>query len=130
MEAGNEQTTVGGTLMTLAIPKGSVVYIRYKDHVLFRNTPQPIEDATEREAVGWLFDETGELLCIQNDRTIESLRYSSGTASGLILLKSCILEIRALPLQNLPRGSLSCQNDKPTNAEYALQTAKRKTQPK
>jgi len=116
--------------MSQAIPKGSVVYIRYKDHVLFQNEVHIPEDAPEREAVGWLFQETGELLCIQNDRTIESISYSSGKASGLILLKSCILEIHALPLQNLRRGSLSCQNDKPTSAEYALQTVKRKTQPK
>jgi len=115
--------------MRKAFPKGSVVHIRYKDHVLFRNT-EPLKDAVEREAVGWLFQETEELLCIQNDRTIESINYSSGTASGLILLKSCILEIRALPLQSLSRGSLSCQSDKESIAESALQTAKRKTQPK
>ncbi len=115
--------------MTQAIPQGSVVYVRYKDHVLFRNT-KPIKDAAERETVGWLTQENIELLCIQHDRTIESLNYSSGTASGLVLMKACILEICALPLQNFSRGSLSCQNDKPTVAEYALQTAKRKTQPK
>jgi len=118
------------TMRREAILKGSVVYIRYKDHVLFQNEVHIPKDAPEREAVGWLFQETEELLCIQYDRTIESPRYSSGKASGLILLKSCILEIHALPLQNLRRGSLSCQNDKPTNAEYALQTAERKTQPK
>ena len=116
--------------MSKAIPKGSLVYIRYKDHVLFRNTPQPIEDATEREAVGWLFDETGELLCIQTDRTIESLRYSSGKASGLVLMKNCILEIRVLPLQNTSRWPLISLNDITINAESALQNAKRKIQPK
>ena len=116
--------------MSKAIPKGSVVYIRYKDHVLFRKMKQPLKDAAERETVGWLTAETDELLCIQNDRTVESLQYSSGTASGLLLLKSCILKMRALPLQKRSRGSLSCQNDKATNAEYALQNAKRKTQPK
>ncbi len=116
--------------MTQAIPKGSVVYIRYKDHVLYRNEAQPLKDAAECETVGWLTQETGDLLCIQHDRTIESIKYSSGTASGLVLLKSCILEIRALPLQTVPRGSLICQNDKATNAEYALQNEKRKTQPK
>ena len=116
--------------MTQAIPKGFPVYILYKDHVLFRNTHQPIEDAMERETVGWLTQETGDLLCIQHDRTVESPHYSSGTASGLVLLKSCVLEIRALPLQNLPRGSLSCTENKATIVEYALQTAKRKTQPK
>jgi hypothetical protein len=103
--------------MRKAIPKGSIVYIRYKDHVLYRNTPEDLEKAAERETIGWLTQETGELLCIQHDRTIENLQYSSGTASGLVLLKSCILEIRALPLQNFPSGSINCQNDKTTIAE-------------
>ena len=116
--------------MTQAIPKGSIVHIRYKDHVLFRNTHQPIEDAMERETVGWLTQETGDLLCIQHDRTVENPHYSSGTASGLVLLKSCVLEIRVLPLQNVPSGSLSCTENKATTVEYALQKARRKTQPK
>jgi len=113
-----------------SILRGSVVYIRYKDHVLFKNTPQPVKDAAERETVGWLTQETGDLLCLQHDRTVESPHCSSGTASGLLLLKSCILEIRALPLQRIPSGSLIYPDDKATTAEYALQTAKRKTQPK
>ncbi|MCJ7469694.1 hypothetical protein MUO74_04220 [Candidatus Bathyarchaeota archaeon] len=116
--------------MIQAIPKGSIVYVRYKDHVLYRNEAQPLKDAAECETVGWLTQETGDLLCIQHDRTIESIKYSSGKASGLVLLKSCVLEIRALPLQTVPRGSLSWPKDEPTNAEYAPQTAKRKTQPK
>ena len=112
--------------MTQAIPQGSVVYVRYKDHVLFRNT-KPIKDAAERETVGWLTQENSELLCIQHDRTIESLNESCGTTSGLLLLKSCILELRAL--HNVPCGFLS-PNAKLADAEYALQTMKRKTQPK
>src|SRR3990170_3672784 len=105
--------------MTQAIPPSSIVHIRYKDHVLFRNTHQPIEDAMERETVGWLTQETGDLLCIQHDRTVESPHYSSGTASGLVLLKSCVLKIRALPLQNFSRGSLSCAENKATIVESA-----------
>jgi hypothetical protein len=116
--------------MDQAIPQGSVVYIRYKDHVLFRNTPKPIEDSAQRETVGWLTHETDELLCIQHDRTAENPHCSSGTASGLILLKSCILEIRMLPLKNFPSGSINCQNNITNTAEYALQSPKRKTQPK
>jgi len=113
-----------------SIPKGSIVYIRYKDHVLFRNITQPLEDAAERETVGWLTQETGELLCIQNDRTVEEPHYPSGSASGLLILKSCILKIQTLPLQTVPNESLSSADDKATTAEYAPQTTKRKTQPK
>jgi hypothetical protein len=116
--------------MGQAIPHGSVVYIRYLDHVLYRNTPEILEDAAERETIGWLTQENKELLCIQHDRTTENLQNASGTASGLVLLKSCILEIRALPLQNTSRWPLISRNDIKGNAEYALQIAKRKTQPK
>jgi len=90
----------------------------------------PIKDSAERETVGWLTQENKELICIQHDRTIESLQQATGTASGLVLLKSCILEIRALPLQKISSGSINCQNNITNTAEYALQKAKRKTQPK
>lgn len=112
-----------------AIPNGSAVYIRYLDHVLYRNTPEDLENAAERETIGWLTQENGELICIQHDRNIESLQYSRGTASGMVLLKSCILEIRALPLQNISRWHLISRNEILRNAESALQSAKRKIQP-
>ncbi|MGB9777995.1 MAG: hypothetical protein ACPLW8_01200 [Candidatus Bathyarchaeales archaeon] len=115
--------------MDRAIPQGSAVYIRYKDHVLFRNTPKPIKDAAERETLGWLAQETDELLCIEHDRTAENPHSSSGTASGLLLLKSCILEIRTLPLQNFESRSINCRKHIVNNAEYAFQSPKRKTQP-
>ena len=116
--------------MGKAIPQSSVVYIRYLDHVLYRNTPEAVENAAERETIGWLTQENKELLCIQHDRTIENIQNASGTASGLVLLKSCILEIHALPLQKLSNWHLISRNDITRNAESALQTAKRKTQPK
>jgi hypothetical protein len=112
-----------------AIPKDSAVYIRYLDHVLFKNTPKAIEDAAERETIGWLTQETDNLLCIQHDRTVESLQNSSGSASGLVLLKSCIIEIRKLPLQKPSRWTLIYRKTDINNAESALQNAKRKIQP-
>lgn len=115
--------------MAEVFPQGSVVYVRYKDHVLFRNTEAP-NDAAERETVGWLTQETGDLLCIQHDRTVEQPHYSSGTATGLVLMKNCILEIRTLPLQTNSNGSLSCSSDKESTVECALQPKKRKTHPK
>ena len=42
--------------MVADVPPGSVVYVRYKDHVLYRNIHNPIEEAVERETVGWLVD--------------------------------------------------------------------------
>jgi len=88
--------------MGQTIPLGSAVYIRYLDHVLFRSIQKAPENVAERETIGWLTQVNKELLCIQHDRIVESLKQASCTASGLVLLKSCILEIRALPLQNFP----------------------------
>jgi len=82
--------------MGQAIPKGSAVYIRYRDHVLYRNTPEALENAAERETIGWLTQEVGDFVCIQHDRNIEGFQYSSGSASGIVLRKSCILEIRVV----------------------------------
>ena len=106
-----------------------MVYVRYLDHVLFRNTQEALENAAERETVGWLTQETKELLCIQHDRTVENFQYSSGTASGLVLLKKCILEIRASPLQNFSTLTLFSRNKHTKSVESALQTTERKIQP-
>ena len=115
--------------MDAAIPEGSVVYIRYLDHVLYKNTPKAIKEAAERETVGWLTHENDNLLCVENDRTIDELPYSSGSGSGLVLLKNCILEICALPLQKKSSWSLISRNTNFRNAESALQRKKRKIQP-
>ena len=86
--------------MAKAIPLGSVVYVRYLDHVLFQNVPNRIEEPAERETVGWLTKDEKGVVCIENDRTLHKLPYSSGSGSGLVLLKSCIIEIRLVPIQN------------------------------
>jgi hypothetical protein len=37
-----------------------VVYVRYKDQVLFKNFQQPIEEAVERKTLGWLAKENSD----------------------------------------------------------------------
>ena len=111
------------------VPTGSVVYIRYLDHVLYRNLPKALEEPAERETIGWLAHENDELICIENDRTKDELPYSSGSGSGLVLLKKCILEIRASPLQNFSTLTLFSRNKHTKSVESALQTKKRKIQP-
>ncbi len=114
--------------MAEAVPSGSVVYVRYKDHVLYRNQPKPLEDAAERETIGWLGKQNSELICVEHDRTVQDLNLPSGSGNGVLILKRCILELRELPLQRKRNGSLSCQTDKLEGTEYAFQTEKRKTQ--
>jgi len=119
--------------MHRTIQPGSFVYLRYSDHMLFKNmmstkiTDLPIE----RETVGWFVKEEGQTICIHWGRIIRPFHDLTDTPnSGLVLMKNCVLEIRMLPLQDFLRGTLSCANTKDTSVESALQSAKRKTQPK
>ena len=108
---------------------GSAVYIRYKDHVLFKNISQPMAEAIERETIGWLSKENSELILVEHDRTVPDNRLPSGQGSGVIILKSCILEIHELPLQKTSDCHLN-STETIDKGEYALQPKKRKTQNK
>ena len=71
-----------------------LVYVRYKDHILFRNSnPHLFKSPNIREAVGWLYKETDEALFLTNDRSVEQLPYEK-RESGLIISKSNIVEKR------------------------------------
>jgi hypothetical protein len=105
---------------------GSTVYVRYKDHVLFKNIQQPLAEAGERETIGWLTKQTDEIMLIEHDRTIPNAQIPSGQSSGVIILKSCIIDIYPLPLQKSSKWILNLQGTK-GKAEYALQSKKRKT---
>jgi hypothetical protein len=106
---------------------GSAVYVRYKDHVLYKNIQQPIADVVERETLGWLTKQTDEIILVENDRTIPNMQIPSGQGNGIIILKSCILEIHKLPLQKSSDCHLNCPKTLDKD-EYALQSKKRKTQ--
>ena len=105
---------------------GAPVYVRYKDHVLFRNVVEPIEEAVERETIGWLTKQDNDIMLIEHDRTIPNLQLSMGQGTGLIILKSCIIEIRELPLQKTSNCHLNSA-EPIVKGEYALQPKKRKT---
>ena len=71
-----------------------VVYIQYKDHVLFWNSdPVLYEDLNIREAIGWTERETEEFICLTSDRSVKSLPYERRD-KGLVISKSDILEMR------------------------------------
>jgi hypothetical protein len=108
---------------------GSPVYVRYKDHVLYKNIQHPIEEAVERETVGWLSKQTNEIMLIEHDRTIPNEQIPSGQGSGVIIMKSCITEIRELPLQK--NSNCHLNSTQPiVKDEYALRPTERKTQRK
>ena len=112
--------------MASACRLGFAVYVRYKDHVLFKNIQQPIAEAVERETIGWLTRQNDEIMLIEHDRTIPNAQIPSGQGNGVIILKSCIVEIRRLPLQKNSGWHLNPE-EADNNVEYALQRTKRKT---
>ena len=100
-----------------------LVYVRYKDHVFFKNMQNPKAQAIERETIGWVKGETDELLLLENDWAIPS---QDKNVNGLIILKNCIVEAHPLLLQNNLKWVLN--SAKPTlNDEYAFRTSERKT---
>ena len=111
-----------------ASPLYPLVYVRYQDHVIYKNVITPVAEPAERETVGWLTKQNEEIMLIENDRTVESKKIASGQGNGIIILKRCILEIRELPLQENSNCTLNSQKGLGIG-EYALLPKKRKTQP-
>jgi len=76
---------------------GQLVYVRYRDHVLFHNTDPTLLGPCVREVVGWLARETEDAICLCFDRTVGTLPGElPSKGSGLIILKSDILEGREI----------------------------------
>ncbi len=112
-------------------PLHPLLYVRYKDHVIYKNILQPKAEAAERETVGWLTKQNEEIMLIENDRTLQSDEIPCGQGNGIIILKSCIIEIRLLDLQPLQKNS-NCHlnsHNSTNKGEFALLPKKRKTQP-
>jgi len=75
---------------------GSLVYVRYLDHVLFKYSSPFRYRPIERETVGWLVKQDDEAVWIVADRSVESLKHQLDSDSGLIILKSDILKMKHL----------------------------------
>lgn len=74
---------------------GSIMYVRYKDHVLFRDSEATGYKPFVREAVGWLDYEDQECIRMVWERFAEPSQGDARERStGLVILKSCILELR------------------------------------
>ncbi|MEM2189229.1 MAG: hypothetical protein QXG35_07870 [Nitrososphaerota archaeon] len=69
-----------------------LVYIRYRDHVLFRDSNHSLLSPIVRETVGWVVKESDEALWLVWDRGTDKNEFSF--ESGLIILKSDVLEMR------------------------------------
>jgi hypothetical protein len=77
---------------------GSVVYVRYRDHVLFRNSDPETQEPIVQEVVGWLQAENDEYIRLVMARYLEPKADGSPVvkATGLVILKKMILEMRRI----------------------------------
>ena len=81
---------------TEKISIGSVIYIRYRDHVLFHMAEPITMSPQTRECLGWLVDQRPDYVIISWDRNCEppTLKGGDSKAGGLVILSSDILEMR------------------------------------
>ena len=77
--------------------KLALLYVKYKDHVLFRNCNSSKMKPSVREVVGWLNFESTDNVCICYDKPVDPLPYEK-RESGFIILKSDVLEVREITL--------------------------------
>jgi len=96
--------------MSQTIREGFIIYVRYLDHVLWRNITDPFIKPAVRETIGWYIDEEKDVIGISWDRATKPfILQQSSLQSGAALVKNCILEIRTMPLQDFLNRSLSCR---------------------
>lgn len=89
--------------------KGNFVYIRYRDHVIYhRGSPEAMKPQT-REAVGWLVHDRADyiVICWDRDAGPPTLKGGDPKASGLVVLRTDILELKHVALAKQGSGSNS-----------------------
>jgi len=76
----------------------SVVYVRYRDHVLYHRGDPMLMKPQIRECVGWLVYDCAEyiIVCWDRDAGPPTLKSGDPKASGLVILRPEILELRRL----------------------------------
>jgi hypothetical protein len=117
------------------LPK-QLIFVRYLDHVLYNRTSAIIMKPQTREAIGWLVYDCELYVTLTWDRDAEppTLHGGDPKASGLVLLKSDILELQLLKvspqvLQKSLNWNLNCKQPI-QESEYAFRPSERKTQRK
>jgi len=77
---------------------GELVYVRYQDHVLFRDMDPSKASAFTRECIGWLDYQDEECIRIIWERFAMPAppNEAKQRATGLVILKKVILEMRRI----------------------------------
>jgi hypothetical protein len=99
-----------------------LIFVRYLDHVIFNRTSALAMKPQVRETVGWLVYECEYYITITWDRDADppTLKGGDPKASGLVLLKSDILLMKKLPLQEISEWLLNSRQYI-VKDEFALQ---------
>jgi hypothetical protein len=110
-----------------------LVFVRYVDHVLYNRTSALAMQPQIRETVGWLVYECEQYVTLtwDHDADVPTLRGGDPKASGMVLLKPDVLELKMLnvcpwPLKENSECHINCASVI-TYREYALPAKKRKT---
>lgn len=89
--------TVARTALRMKSPEaGDFVFIRYKDHVLFKDSEAENYRPWIRETVGWLDYEDDQCIRIIWERFLESSPLGNARlrSTGLVITKADIVELR------------------------------------
>jgi len=80
----------------LMVKGGTIVYVRYRDHVLYHRGDPALMKPQIRECVGWLVYDCSEyiIVCWDRDAGPPTLKGGDPKASGLVILRPEILELR------------------------------------
>jgi len=114
-------------------PLSQLIFVRYQDHVIYNRSVAAMMQPQIREAVGWLVYNCELYIILSWDRDAQPPTLTGGDpkASGLVLLKSDILELERLkicplPLQKTLKWHLN-RKQPIHKAEYAFRPSERKT---
>ncbi len=72
--------------------KIALIFVKYKDHVLFRNCDSSKIKPAIRTVVGWVVFENAEGLVICSDLPVKRSTSEKSLESGFLILKSDIIE--------------------------------------
>ena len=111
----------------------NIVFIQYRDHVMYNRASALMMQPQTREAVGWLVYDCERYIILTWDRDADppTLHGGDPKASGLVLLKSDIVRLvtffpEPLPLQKTSNWHLN-RNQPIQENEYAFRPSERKT---
>ena len=86
------------TCFESSVKLGSLVRVRYLDHVLFRNVNPETQRPVIQEVVGWLHNQNTDSVCLLVAQYSEPRLEGSGRlkGTGFSIVKKAILEIRKI----------------------------------